>query len=339
MTNITNYIQNIPKAELHIHIEGSFEPELMFKIAKRNNISLNYNSVEMLRNAYNFKNLQEFLDIYYQGAQVLITEGDFFDLTYAYLQRAHNDNIVHTEIFFDPQTHTDRGIAFETVINGIWNAMEKAHTDFGITSFLILSFLRHLSEEAAFETLETALPWKDRILGIGLDSSELGNPPQKFEKVYQKCKELGFKLVAHAGEEGPAAYISDSLDLLKIDRIDHGNRCLDDKILVRRIMKEKMGLTVCPLSNLKLQVVKKMISHPLKTMLDLGLKATVNSDDPAYFGGYLNDNFFAVQQALNLNQDDIYRLALNSIEVSFLNQETKNFWIKKIKDYNQNFNL
>lgn len=339
MINLTNYIQNIPKAELHIHIEGSFEPELMFKIAKRNNISLNYNSVEMLKNAYNFNNLQEFLDIYYQGAQVLITEQDFFDLTYAYLQRAHNDNVVHTEIFFDPQTHTDRGIAFETVINGIWNAMEKAHADFGITSFLILSFLRHLSEEAAFETLETALPWKDKILGIGLDSSEVGNPPQKFEKVYQKCKELGFKLVAHAGEEGPATYISDSLDLLKIDRIDHGNRCLDDKILVKRIVKENMGLTVCPLSNLKLQVVKKMSSHPLKTMLDLGLKATVNSDDPAYFGGYLNDNFFAVQEALNLNQDDIYRLALNSIEVSFMNQESKDFWIKKIEDYNRNFNL
>ena len=339
MNNLVNYIQNIPKAELHIHIEGSFEPELMFEIAKRNNIPLNYDSVEKLRNAYNFNNLQEFLDIYYQGAQVLITKQDFFDLTYAYLQRVHNDNVVHTEIFFDPQTHTDRGIAFETVINGIWDAMVKAHADFGITSFLIMSFLRHLSEEAAFEILETALPWKDRILGIGLDSSEVGNPPQKFEKVFEKCKELGFKLMAHAGEEGPPAYISDSLDLLKIDRIDHGNRCLEEEILVRRIVKENRGLTVCPLSNLKLQVVKKMTSHPLKTMLDMGLKATVNSDDPAYFGGYLNDNFFAVQEALNLNQGDIYKLAMNSIEVSFMNQEAKDFWIRKIKDYNQNFNL
>ena len=337
MNNIQNYIKAIPKAELHIHIEGSFEPELMFDIASRNNIPLNFATVEDLRAAYNFNNLQEFLDIYYQGAQVLIKEQDFFDLTYAYLQKAHKDNVVHTEIFFDPQTHTDRGIDFDTVIKGILGAMEKAKSDFGITSFLIMSFLRHLSEEAAFDTLQMALPWKDKILGIGLDSSEVGNPPQKFEKVFAECGKLGFKLMAHAGEEGPAKYISDSLDLLKIDRIDHGNRCLDDDFLVERIVREGKGLTVCPLSNLKLQVVKSMDKHPIKTMLDKGLKAMINSDDPAYFGGYMNDNFLAVQKSLNLSYSEIYKLAINSIDISFLSEEKKKYWKNKIEDFNKNF--
>jgi len=339
MSNIQDYIQSIPKAELHIHIEGSFEPELMFEIANRNNIPLNYASVKDLKAAYNFNNLQEFLDIYYQGAQVLIQEQDFFDLTYAYLQKAHQDNVVHTEIFFDPQTHTDRGIAFDTVIKGILNAMEQAKSDFGISSFLIMSFLRHLSEEAAFDTLQMALPWKDKILGIGLDSSEVGNPPQKFQKVFAECKRLGFKLMAHAGEEGPVEYISDSLDLLKIDRIDHGNRCLDNDLLVERIVSEQKGLTVCPLSNLKLKVVNTMESHPLKKMLEYGLKATVNSDDPAYFGGYMNANFKAVQESLNLSHTDIYQLAINSIEVSFLSDDEKEFWKKKIEEFDKNFSF
>ena len=337
MNKIQKYIHNIPKAELHIHIEGSFEPELMFEIAKRNNIPLSFNSVEDLKAAYNFNNLQEFLDIYYQGAQVLIYEKDFFDLTYAYLKKVHEDHVVHTEIFFDPQTHTDRGIAFETVINGILKAMDQAKLDFGISSFLIMSFLRHLSEEAAFKTLEMAMPWKDKILGIGLDSSEVGNPPEKFERVYSACRKMGFKLMAHAGEEGPANYISDSLTLLKIDRIDHGNRCLDDDALVQRIVKEQKGLTVCPLSNLKLQVVKSLEVHPIKEMLDKELIATVNSDDPAYFGGYMNDNYFAIQKALKLNQLDIYQLALNSFEVSFMSKNDKEFWKNEIEKYNQNF--
>lgn len=337
MINIRNYIQKLPKAELHIHIEGSFEPELMFEIAQRNNIKLKFSSVEELRAAYNFNNLQEFLDIYYQGAQVLITQEDFFDLTYAYLKRAHQDHVVHTEIFFDPQTHTDRGIAFSTVISGILEAMDKAKADFGISSLLIMSFLRHLSEEAAFETLEMALPWKSRIIGVGLDSSEVGNPPKKFERVYAKCRELGFKLMAHAGEEGPPSYVADALDLLKINRIDHGNRCLEDNILVERIQKEKLGLTVCPLSNLKLQVVKDMAKHPIKTMLDKGLKATVNSDDPAYFGGYMNDNFMAIQQSLHLSQYEVFTLALNAIEVSFLSPSEKKYWIRKIREYDNTY--
>lgn len=338
MINIQKYIQKLPKAELHIHIEGSFEPELMFEIAQRNNIKLKFSSVEELRAAYNFNNLQEFLDIYYQGAQVLITQEDFFDLTYAYLKRAHQDHVVHTEIFFDPQTHTDRGIAFSTVISGILKAMDKAKVDFGISSLLIMSFLRHLSEEAAFETIEMAMPWKNRIIGVGLDSSEVGNPPKKFERVYAKCRELGFKLMAHAGEEGPPSYIADALDLLKINRIDHGNRCLEDNILVEKIQKEKLGLTVCPLSNLKLQVVKDMAKHPIKTMLDKGLKATVNSDDPAYFGGYMNDNFMAIQQSLHLSQYEVFTLALNAIEVSFLSPSEKKYWIRKIREYDKTFN-
>jgi adenosine deaminase len=330
------YLSKIPKAELHIHIEGSFEPELMFEIAKRNNLKISFNSVEALKAAYNFNNLQEFLDIYYQGAGVLITEKDFYDLTYAYLKKAAADNVVHTEIFFDPQTHTDRGISFDTVMEGITSAMEDAEKELGITSFLIMSFLRHLSEEEAFKTLEQSLPWREKILGIGLDSSEVGNPPQKFVNVYAKCREMGFKLMAHAGEEGPAEYVKDSLDLLKIDRIDHGNRCLDDPALVDRIVAEGKALTVCPLSNYKLRVVKDMKNHPLKTMLDKGLKATVNSDDPAYFGGYVNDNFRAVQQSLNLTKQDIKTLAVNSIEASFLSEDKKRYWVEEIEKFHRN---
>jgi adenosine deaminase len=331
-----SYLSKIPKAELHIHIEGSFEPELMFEIAKRNNLKISFNSVEALKAAYNFNNLQEFLDIYYQGAGVLITEKDFYDLTYAYLKKAAADNVVHTEIFFDPQTHTDRGISFDTVMEGITSAMEDAEKELGITSFPIMSFLRHLSEEEAFKTLEQSLPWREKILGIGLDSSEVGNPPQKFVNVYAKCREMGFKLMAHAGEEGPAEYVKDSLDLLKIDRIDHGNRCLDDPALVDRIVAEGKALTVCPLFNYKLRVVKDMKNHPLKTMLDKGLKATVNSDDPAYFGGYVNDNFRAVQQSLNLTKQDIKTLVVNSIEASFLSKDKKRYWVEEIEKFHRN---
>lgn len=333
MKNIESFIEKMPKAELHIHIEGSFEPELMFEIAQRNAIPLKYKSVDEVRAAYQFNNLQEFLDIYYAGASVLIKQKDFYDMTMAYLEKAHQENILHTEIFFDPQTHTERGIAFETVIEGILDAMKDAETKLGMSSMLILSFLRHLSEEAAFKTLEEALPWKEHLVAVGLDSSEVGNPPQKFENVYRKAKELGFKAVAHAGEEGPAAYIWDSLNLLKIDRLDHGNRSLEDDKLVKELVKREMALTVCPLSNDKLQVVKDMKDHPIKRMLDLGLKATINSDDPAYFGGYMNANFMAITTALNLSKDDLYQLSRNAFEASFASAERKKEMIQELDTY------
>ena len=323
----------MPKAELHIHIEGSFEPELMFAIAKRNNINLKHNGVKELKSAYWFQSLQEFLDIYYAGADVLIHKQDFYDITMAYLRKAHQENILHAELFFDPQTHTSRGIDFKTVIDGILEAMKDAKEELGISSLLILSFLRHLSEESAFNTLEQALAWKDQITAIGLDSTEIGNPPQKFEKVFQKAKELGFKTVAHAGEEGPASYIWDSLKLLHIDRLDHGNRSLEDENLVQELVKRDMALTICPLSNLKLQVVKQMELHPIKRMLDLGLKVTVNSDDPAYFGGYLNANFKAITESLDLNKQDLYQLARNSFEASFVSEQQKKEMIQQLDKY------
>ena len=330
---MNTFINKMPKAELHIHIEGSFEPELMFEIAQRNNIKLKYKSVEEVRAAYEFNNLQEFLDIYYAGAGVLIKKQDFYDMTMAYLKKAHEDNVLHTEIFFDPQTHTDRGIAFETVVEGILGAMKDAEKDLGITSLLILSFLRHLSEDAAIKTLEEALPWKEHFVAVGLDSSEVGNPPQKFEKVYAKAKELGFKAVAHAGEEGPPEYIWDSLNLLHIDRLDHGNRSLEDDKLVKELVNRGMALTVCPLSNDKLQVVKDMKQHPIKKMLELGLKATVNSDDPAYFGGYMNANFKSITDSLNLDKNDLYQLARNSFEAAFVSNERKQDMIQKLDTY------
>ena len=333
MISLHTFIDKMPKAELHIHIEGSFEPKLMFEIAQRNNIQLKYNSVEEVRAAYKFNNLQEFLDIYYAGAGVLIQKHDFYDMTMAYLKKAHEENILHTEIFFDPQTHTDRGITFETVVEGILKAMKDAEKDMGITSLLILSFLRHLSEEAAFKTLEEALPWKEHFVAVGLDSSEVGNPPQKFKRVYAKAKELGFKAVAHAGEEGPTQYIWDSLNLLHIDRLDHGNRALEDDKLVQELVSRKMALTICPLSNDKLQVVKDMSKHPIKKMLNLGLKATVNSDDPAYFGGYINANFKAITDSLELDKEDLYQLARNSFEASFVNDKRKREMIQALDTY------
>ena len=328
-----DFIKNMPKAELHLHIEGSFEPELMFAIAKRNQISIKYDSVEAVKKAYQFNNLQEFLDIYYEGAGVLQTEQDFYDLTWAYLERIKQDNVIHTEIFFDPQTHTHRGIPFDTVIKGIHAALEAGEKQLGITYKLIMSFLRHLSEAEAFKTLEQALPYAAWIDGVGLDSSEVGNPPSKFEKVYEIARQAGFKAVAHAGEEGPAEYVWEALDLLKIDRLDHGNRSLEDEKLVERLVDEKMALTVCPLSNLKLQVVKDLKKHPIKTMLQKGLKATVNSDDPAYFGGYMNDNYLAITEALDLDKDEIYTLARNAFEASFASPDRKNRMIKELDIY------
>lgn len=333
MKTFHNFIEKMPKVELHLHIEGSFEPELMFAIAQRNNIELPYKSVQEVKNAYNFNNLQEFLDIYYAGASVLLYEQDFYDLTWAYLQKIHSENVIHTEIFFDPQTHTDRGVSFDTVIKGIHRALEDAKAKFGISYKLIMSFLRHLSEKEAFKTLEQALPYSSWIDAVGLDSSELGNPPSKFERVYAVAKQAGFKLVAHAGEEGPAEYVYEALDLLKIDRLDHGNRSLENADLVDRLVAEKMALTVCPLSNLKLKVVKDIKNHPLKIMLNKGLLATVNSDDPAYFGGYMNDNFLAVTDALNLSKEDLYQLSINAIAGSFADEDRKTLMKQALDDY------
>ncbi len=317
------FIAGLPKAELHLHIEGSLEPELMFELAQRNAVAIPFASVEEVREAYAFSNLQDFLDIYYQGMGVLHTEQDFYDLTAAYLARAHADAVRHVEIFFDPQGHTTRGVAFETVIAGITRALDDAAASYGMTSKLILCFLRHLSEAEAEATLDEALPYLDRIDGVGLDSSEVGHPPAKFERVFARARGLGLKIVAHAGEEGPPQYVHEALDLLKVDRIDHGNRSLEDPALVARLAAEGMTLTVCPLSNLKLCVVGDIADHPLKTMLDAGLKATVNSDDPSYFGGYVNANYRAVADALDLSKDELLALARNSFTGSFLGDADK----------------
>ncbi|HKX87608.1 MAG TPA: adenosine deaminase [Sphingopyxis sp.] len=317
------FIAALPKAELHLHIEGSLEPELMFALAQRNNVAIPFASVEEVRAAYAFSNLQDFLDIYYQGMGVLHTEQDFHDLTTAYCARAHADNVRHIEIFFDPQGHTERGIAFATVIAGITRALDDAGARYGMSSKLIMCFLRHLSETEAEATLDEALPFLDRITGVGLDSSEVGHPPAKFERVFARARSLGLKIVAHAGEEGPPAYVREALDLLGVDRIDHGNRSLEDAALVRRLADEGMTLTVCPLSNLKLCVVNDIADHPLRTMLDAGLRATVNSDDPSYFGGYVNANYLAVADALDLSRDELVTLACNSFTGSFLDDAAK----------------
>ncbi|MGQ8975164.1 adenosine deaminase [Acinetobacter schindleri] len=329
--NRLELIQAMPKAELHVHIEGTFEPELMFAIAQRNEIVIPYQSVEEVRQAYNFHNLQSFLDIYYAGANVLIHEQDFYDLAWAYFEKCAEDNVVHTEMFFDPQTHTDRGIAFETVLKGLQRACDDAAEKLGITSHLIMCFLRHLSEAAAFETLEQALPYKDQIIGVGLDSSEVGHPPSKFERVFAKAREAGFLIVAHAGEEGPAEYVWEALDLLKVNRIDHGVRSEEDPVLMQRLIAEKMPLTVCPLSNLKLCVVDDMQQHNIRRLLQQGVQVTVNSDDPSYFGGYMNDNFIAIAEALDLSNDELKQLAINSFEASFISEADKTNWISKIK--------
>ncbi len=327
------FIQNLPKAELHLHIEGTFEPELLFEIAQRNKISIPYKTVEELRKAYQFDCLQDFLDIYYQGASALQTEQDFYDLTFAYLQKCHTQNVRHTEIMFDPQTHTDRGIAFETVINGISRACEDAQKQFGITSFLIMSYLRHLSEEDCFKTLEQSIPFKHKIKAVGLDSSEKGNPPSKFQRVFEASAKEGYIPLAHAGEEGPAEYVWEALDLLKIKRIDHGNNALQDAELVKEIIKRDMALTVCPLSNKALKVQPDLTQHPLKKMMNLGLKVTVNSDDPAYFGGQVNKNYEEIQKALQLTKADLYQIARNSFEYSLLDSDTKNQYISELDQY------
>ncbi|MDY3363361.1 adenosine deaminase [Riemerella anatipestifer] len=331
--NITEYIKKIPKAELHLHIEGSFQPELMFKIAQRNQVKIPYQTVEEVKKAYQFSCLQDFLDIYYAGASVLLYEQDFYELTMAYFDKCAEENIVHTEIMFDPQTHTKRGVSFGTVIGGIQKAREEAQNKYGISSLLIMSYLRHLSEEDAFETLEQSLPYKHLITAVGLDSSEKGNPPSKFQRVFEASVTEGYIPVAHAGEEGPAEYIWEALDLIKIKRIDHGNNCLSDEKLVNRLVETEMALTVCPLSNLELRVVENLDHHPLKKMLDLGLKVTVNSDDPAYFGGYLNENFIQTANALDLNQNDIKTLVSNSFKYSFLPESEKQKYLYQIENF------
>lgn len=330
--NVADYIKKVPKAELHLHIEGTFEPELMFEIAQRNKVEIPYQSVEEVKKAYQFSCLQDFLDIYYAGASVLLYEKDFYDLTMAYFKHCAEEKVVHTEIMFDPQTHTKRGVSFETVIKGIQKAREDAEEKYGISSLLIMSYLRHLSEEDAFETLEQSLPYKHLIKAVGLDSSEKGNPPSKFQKVFEASIKEGYVPVAHAGEEGPAEYIWEALDLLKIARIDHGNNCLTDEVLIKKLVDEKIALTVCPLSNLELKVVEDLKDHPLKKMLNLGLKATVNSDDPAYFGGYMNANFLQTAEALDLTQEEIKTLVRNSFEYSLLSEEEKAKYLADVEN-------
>jgi len=319
-------LQQMPKAELHIHIEGSLEPELIFALAERNGVKLAYGSVEELRAAYAFIDLQSFLDIYYAGASVLLKEQDFYDMTAAYLKRAEEDNVRHTEIFFDPQTHTHRGVAMDVIINGIYRACQ----DSPVSATLILCFLRHLSEEDAIVTLEAALPYRDKFIGVGLDSSEVGNPPEKFARVFARCRELGLHLVAHAGEEGPPAYIYTALDTLKVERIDHGVRCLEDPALTERLAREQMALTVCPLSNIKLCVFDKMEQHNILDLLNANIVATVNSDDPAYFGGYMNDNFIATFEALPLGLSHAQRLARNSFAAAFLPAAQKQQYLDEV---------
>ena len=328
--DIAAFVAAMPKAELHLHVEGTLEPELMFAIAVRNGIRLPYSSVEEVRAAYRFSNLQDFLDIYYAGANVLLERQDFYDLTWAYLERAFAQNVRHVEIFFDPQTHTNRGVAFSTVIDGIGRALDDAAARLRISSRLILCFLRHLDETAALETLDTAMAYRHRIAGVGLDSSERGNPPGKFREVFRRARAAGFVAMAHAGEEGPPEYVREALDLLEVVRIDHGNNALEDAELVAELVRRRIPLTVCPLSNVKLCIVDDITRHPLKRMLDLGLFVTVNSDDPAYFGGYVNENYIAVAQALGLGRAQLAQLALNSFAASLLNEDEKSVFFAEL---------
>ncbi len=327
------FILGLPKAELHVHIEGTLEPELAFRLAQKHRIALPYQNVAELRRAYDFSNLQSFLDIYYAGAAVLKDSDDFYELTLAYLKRAHADGVVHAEIFFDPQTHTERGIALQTVLDGINPALAEGEKSLGITHRLILCFLRHLSAAQAMQSLEQALPFKDCLAGVGLDSSEAGHPPHTFVAVFERARAEGLHAVAHAGEEGPPAYIIEALDLLHVDRIDHGVRCEEDPELVRRLARERMPLTVCPLSNLKLRVVERLQDHNLKRLLDQGVCVTVNSDDPAYFGGYIAENYSAAQKALGLTRRELATLARNSFEAAFLAPADKAAWIGKVDSY------
>jgi adenosine deaminase len=332
-TDLETFVRGLPKAELHMHIEGSLEPELMFELAERNGVTLPFKTVDEIRAAYAFSNLQDFLDIYYQGAGVLLTKADFKDLAMAYFRRLKADGGTHAEIFFDPQTHTDRGVAFDTVVDGLVEGMEAAERELGVSSKLILCFLRHLDEAAAFATLEQAKPHLSKIAGVGLDSSEVGHPPAKFARVMQAARDLGLKIVAHAGEEGPPAYVWEAVDILDVDRIDHGNRALEDDCLTARLVQDGTTLTVCPLSNLKLCGVSDLKEHPLKRMLKLGLKATVNSDDPAYFGGYLLENYLQTAQAIGLTRDELVTLAKNSFTGSFLDEAEKAERVAQVEAY------
>ena len=325
-------ISDLPKAELHIHIEGSLEPEMMFELARRNGVKLPYADVAAIRDAYQFNCLQDFLDLYYQGMSVLLTQRDFHDLTWAYLLRCKEDNVVHTEIFFDPQGHTVRGVSFETVFEGIWSALQEAEEKLGISSRVIMCFLRHLDQQDAIRTLQQAEPFLDRISGVGLDSSELGHPPSKFFEVFDRAGEMGLKRVAHAGEEGPPEYIYQALDGLRVDRIDHGNRAMEDQSLVQRLVELQIPLTVCPQSNLRLAVVDNMAAHPIRKMLAAGLKVTVNSDDPAYFGGYMNDNFNALVDAVDLSREEIIKLVKNSFKSSFMEKEARQRYLSTVEE-------
>ncbi len=330
---LDSFLRGLPKAELHIHIEGSLEPELIFALAQRNGVALDYADVDSLRAAYAFTDLQSFLDIYYAGASVLLKAEDFHDMAYAYFQRARADNVIHAELFFDPQTHTERGVPFSAVMEGLKSAQVKARAELGIDSELIMCFLRHLDEDAAFETLEQAKPYLDDIIGVGLDSSEVGNPPEKFERVYAAARELGLRSVAHAGEEGPPSYIHGALDALRVERIDHGVQCLQDPALVQRLVREQIPLTVCPLSNIKLCVFKQMADHNLRELLDAGLAATINSDDPAYFGGYMNQNFIETFAALELTREHAKTLAINSFRGSFISDQRKADYVAQVEAY------
>ena len=330
MKEITEFIKKSPKTELHLHIEGTLEPELMLKLAKRNGIKIPYANVDEIKAAYNFNNLESFLKIFYQGSQVLVKEEDFFDLTWAYTNKCKEDNVVHTEIFFDPQTHVERGINFDTVINGIYRALKKANKEFGLTSKIIMCILRHLDESSAIKIFDNALDHKDKIIGIGLDSSEVGHPPRKFKKLFQKAIEKGFLTVAHAGEEGPPEYIWEAINLLKVKRIDHGVQCIHDEKLVQKLKNDQIPLTVCPLSNVKLCVFNKLEEHNLKKMLDKKLMVMINSDDPAYFGGYVNKNLIDCQMALNLSMEEVKTLIINSFKSSFMKEEEKKEWISKL---------
>ena len=335
--NLKRYIELIPKAELHVHIEGTFEPELILEIARRNRVSLKYNSADELREAYQFNNLQDFLDIYYSAAGVLLHEQDFYDLTISYLRKAHADSVAHTELFFDPQTHTARGVDFATVIKGITRAMDDAKAQWGISSKLIMCFLRHLSQKSAEETLKSALPHKDKIIAVGLDSSENGHPPGKFFHVFNRVRKEGFFVVAHAGEEGPAEYVREAIDLLKAKRIDHGVRSADDAVLMEALREREIPLTVCPLSNLKLKVVKALKDLPVKLFLEKGIRVTLNSDDPSYFGGYINENYLQTAEALQLSRNDIYTLAKNSFMASFITENERILLLQKLRNFENTF--
>ncbi len=328
--DLETYVRTLPKAELHLHIEGTLEPEMMFALARRNGVALPWDSVEATRAAYAFSDLQSFLDLYYAGAAALIHEQDFFDLALAYFERAHADGVVHAELFFDPQTHTARGIAFATVLDGLERACAEAQARWGISSRLILCFLRHLSEDEGFATLHEALPHLARIHGVGLDSSEKGHPPGKFARLFARCRELGLHVVAHAGEEGPPAYIVEALEVLKVERIDHGVRCEEDPALVERLAREQIALTVCPLSNVKLCVFPTLAAHNFKRLLDAGLKLTINSDDPAYFGGYVAHNYLQTAQALGLTRAELKRVARNSLEASFVPESLRTPWLTRL---------